>query len=227
MDSKKKYVSFIVISIFLIIGIVYVLHDMSIVSETVVQNDSVEDIVEEPLEKVVQSIEEEKYLPDVPLDQYEERMTKKPFGIFITPENSPVSPERFYGYHTGVDFEIMEDEVVTEIAVRAICDGTIKEKKYISGYGGVVVQGCVIDDETVSIIYGHLRLSDARGGGDVRYGDEIGFLGKAYSTQTSNERKHLHLGIYRGSGIDVRGYVQDEDELSQWMDPCSVIDCVF
>src|SRR3989344_6907506 len=40
-----------------------------------------------------------------PVDEFEERITKKPFGIFITPQNSPIKPERFSGYHTGVDVE--------------------------------------------------------------------------------------------------------------------------
>ena len=38
-----------------------------------------------------------------PIGQTEERITKKPFGIKISPENSPISPERFSGYHTGID----------------------------------------------------------------------------------------------------------------------------
>ena len=38
------------------------------------------------------------------------RITKKPFGIFITTQNSPVQPERFSGYHTGVDVEYKDAE---------------------------------------------------------------------------------------------------------------------
>src|SRR5579863_6635904 len=33
------------------------------------------------------------------------RVTKKPFGIYVTPQNSPVQPEKFTGFHTGIDFE--------------------------------------------------------------------------------------------------------------------------
>ena len=33
-----------------------------------------------------------------PLDRAGERVTKKPFGKFVTPQNSPVQPEKFYGY---------------------------------------------------------------------------------------------------------------------------------
>src|SRR5947209_4518700 len=36
------------------------------------------------------------------------RVTKKPFGIYVNPANSPVQPERFSGYHTGADAEYGE-----------------------------------------------------------------------------------------------------------------------
>lgn len=44
---------------------------------------------------------------NIPLTDAAARITKKPFGIFITPQNSPVQPERFSGFHTGTDFEIL------------------------------------------------------------------------------------------------------------------------
>src|SRR4030067_1140465 len=40
-----------------------------------------------------------------PINRADERVTKKPFGIFITPQNSPIQPEKFSGFHTGADFE--------------------------------------------------------------------------------------------------------------------------
>ncbi|NTU99252.1 hypothetical protein HGA64_04600 [Candidatus Falkowbacteria bacterium] len=40
-----------------------------------------------------------------PISDALSRVTKKPFGIKVSPKNSSVSPERFTGYHTGVDFE--------------------------------------------------------------------------------------------------------------------------
>ncbi|MCL5774898.1 MAG: hypothetical protein M1333_01655, partial [Patescibacteria group bacterium] len=54
-----------------------------------------------------------------PLDKALERVTKKPFGIKISPQNSPVSPERFSGFHTGVDFETFPDEQDTGVSVYA------------------------------------------------------------------------------------------------------------
>jgi len=56
-----------------------------------------------------------------PLDRAAERVSKKPFGIFITPQNSPVQPEKFRGYHTGADFEIFSDELDANVPVTAEC----------------------------------------------------------------------------------------------------------
>src|SRR5438105_13240780 len=41
---------------------------------------------------------------DIPLENAQTRVTKKFFGTKVSPGNSPVTPERFSGYHTGVDF---------------------------------------------------------------------------------------------------------------------------
>ncbi|HZZ99469.1 MAG TPA: hypothetical protein VFK07_02035, partial [Candidatus Paceibacterota bacterium] len=49
-------------------------------------------------------------------------------------------------------------------------------------------------------------------------GDFIGNLGKGYSSQTDGERKHLHLGIHKGSAVDITGYVSSDDLLSNWLD---------
>lgn len=70
-----------------------------------------------------------------PLDQALLRITKKPFGIFITPSTSPVQPERFHGYHTGVDFETFPDEQNTAVAVHAICSGKLLRRAWASGCG--------------------------------------------------------------------------------------------
>src|SRR5579871_4518385 len=40
-----------------------------------------------------------------PAKDFLQRVTKKPFGIYVTPTDSPVQPERFTGYHTGADGE--------------------------------------------------------------------------------------------------------------------------
>jgi hypothetical protein len=52
-----------------------------------------------------------------PMMRAGERVAKKPFGIFITPQSSPVQPEHFRGYHTGADFEIFPEELNVDVAV--------------------------------------------------------------------------------------------------------------
>ncbi|MCX6761228.1 MAG: M23 family metallopeptidase [Candidatus Moranbacteria bacterium] len=157
-----------------------------------------------------------------PLDRAKERVTKKYFGIFITPASSPVQPERFRGYHTGTDFEIFPEELNTVVPVQAICDGKLILKKSASGYGGVAVQSCNLDNQPVTVVYGHLKLTSiAKSIGDnLSAGDTLGQLGAAYSPETDGERKHLHLSIHKGSAINILGYVQNKSALSDWVDPC-------
>lgn len=148
------------------------------------------------------------------------RVTKKPFGLQVSPDHSPVSPERFSGYHTGVDFETTPAEQDVAVPVYAICAGPVVLKKIATGYGGVVVQSCKIETESVTVIYGHLRLTSVSAALDTSLdqGQQIGVLGQGYSLETAGERKHLHLGIHRGSAISLLGYVPDKNELSQWID---------
>jgi murein DD-endopeptidase MepM/ murein hydrolase activator NlpD len=156
-----------------------------------------------------------------PLDRSTERITKKPFGIHITPGTSPVQPERFSGYHTGADFETFSDEADTAVTVKAFCGGKVVYKQWVSGYGGVFIQQCTVDNQTVTVLYGHLKLSSitARLGDGLKAGDTIGELGQAGSRDTDGERKHLHFGIHKGSTINVKGYVSAQGDLSGWLDP--------
>jgi murein DD-endopeptidase MepM/ murein hydrolase activator NlpD len=153
------------------------------------------------------------------------RVTKKPFGIKISPKNSPVSPEKFAGYHTGVDFETLPDEQDSEVDIFAICTGDLVLKKRATGYGGAVVQKCTIDGSDVTVIYGHLKLESitAKIGQNLNSGDQIGLLGKDYSAETDGERKHLHLGIHKGAAISLLGYVQVQSQLSNWIDTMTLL----
>ncbi|NTU67200.1 MAG: M23 family metallopeptidase [Candidatus Moranbacteria bacterium] len=157
-----------------------------------------------------------------PISRAGERVTKKPFGIFIAPQNSPVSPEKFRGYHTGSDFEIFPEELNQDVQVSAVCDGTLKVKEYASGYGGVAVEACDLNGSPIMVIYGHLKLASitANVGESLKAGDRLGILGAAYSSETDGERKHLHLGFHKGSAVNILGYVQSRSELSNWIDPC-------
>jgi len=156
-----------------------------------------------------------------PIDNAKARITKKPFGIYITPINSPVQPERFSGYHTGTDFEVTNQELMQNIAIFAVCDGTILIRQWVSGYGGAIVQSCLIKKEAVTVLYGHLNISEGDtpvAGNNVKAGEYLAILGTPYSHDTDGERKHLHLAIHKGMGIDYRGYVQNKNELSNWVD---------
>jgi len=93
-----------------------------------------------------------------PVDNFRTRVTKKPFGLYVTPDTSPVSPERFSGYHSGADAEFSDTE--SEVEVRAIANGTVKLANTVSGYGGVVVIEHVIKETTYQVIYGHLDPND-------------------------------------------------------------------
>ncbi len=157
-----------------------------------------------------------------PLPDAAARVTKKPFGIYVTPQHSPVQPERFTGYHTGADFETFPGEQNTTVAVHAVCAGTFRLKEYASGYGGVAVEQCALNGAPITVIYGHLNIATiAPNVGDkIAAGQTIGDLGKGYSVQTDGERKHLHLGFHKGTAINILGYVQNKADLSQWIDPC-------
>lgn len=157
---------------------------------------------------------------DIPISDAQSRITKKPFGVFISPQSSPVSPEKFTGYHTGTDFEIFPGEENQDIKVYAFCDGELALKKYATGYGGVAIQRCTLNNQDVTIVYGHLKLISITSAQGVfmKRGDMLGILGKGYSPETDGERKHLHLGIHKGTDINILGYVSKHSELSSWMD---------
>lgn len=156
-----------------------------------------------------------------PLDRASERVTKKPFGIFITPARSPVQPERFSGYHTGTDYEVFPNENDSDVVVRAICGGVVIEKRRAGGYGGVIVTSGILGNQPVTVVYGHLKLASVslQKGDSVQSGGRIGVLGEAYSGETDGERKHLHVSIHRGTTVNIRGYVNSKSDLEGWIDP--------
>ncbi len=193
-------------------------------SEIINENDKTVDSINKDTENrgLTKNKEQENSTLYSPLEESDQREIKKPFGIYITPEESPVQPERFKGYHTGIDFEVFEKELNNEVFVYAICQGKIELKNYINGYGGVLVESCLINEEPVTIVYGHLDLSsiDKAIGDRLMKGEKIGLLGKHKSQETDYERKHLHLGIHKGGNINILGYVNSKDQLSNWINPC-------
>ncbi len=173
----------------------------------------------------IETPEDKNGLIPEPINNAQARVTKKPFGIKISPENSPVTPERFYGYHTGVDFEIFSGEEESDISIYTICTGPLTFKRHANGYGGVAVQQCTLDNSDVIVIYGHLKLSSiyAELNQTLNQGQQIGILGQGYSKETDGERKHLHLGIRKGKIINLLGYVRDPGRLDEWIDVLTLI----
>lgn len=155
-----------------------------------------------------------------PLDQAMARVTLKTFGLFVSPQHSPVNPERFTGYHTGVDFETFSSEQNTSVNVMAICLGKLLQKSWVKGYGGVAVQACTLEEKPITVVYGHLKLSSisTKVGEELKAGVAWAELGRGASYETDNERKHLHLGLKRGISINLHGYVPKPTDLSQWLD---------
>lgn len=151
-----------------------------------------------------------------PTPEFQNRVTKKPFGLYSTPATSPVQPERFTGYHNAVDIEYAD--AATDVPVVAIADGEIVMAEWVSGYGGLIVEKIVVNGETLFIIYGHMDPSSFTTKTTVKQGEQIAILGDGYTTETDGERKHIHFGIRKGS-LDIRGYVQSEGELAGWYDP--------
>jgi murein DD-endopeptidase MepM/ murein hydrolase activator NlpD len=156
-----------------------------------------------------------------PIAGFRDRVTKKPFGIFITPLTSPIQPERFRGYHTGADAEY--GDVTTTVPVYAVQNGTIIYSGYVSGYGGVLVLTGNINNQAVRFLYGHLNPSQLLPVDTVvGAGQQIEVLGKGFSLETDYERRHLHFSIIKGTKIDFRGYVQNKNELAKWIDPLTL-----
>ena len=156
-----------------------------------------------------------------PIAEFTKRITKKPFGIYITAQNSPVQPEKFSGYHTGVDVEY--EDVSSDTPVFAITDSTVKYAGSVSGYGGVLILETEISGNKHSVLYGHIRPANLpQVGNKFNKGEQIGVLGAGYSSETDGERKHLHFGVLSDNRIDFLGYVQNENQLSGWLNPQSL-----
>lgn len=162
-----------------------------------------------------------------PLPNAHKRPTALRFGMYVTsdPSRNPIDPpERFTGYHVGLDFELLPREVNRTIAVSAICNGAILYSGFAKGYGGLVVQRCQIEGERVTVLYGHLDTHDSPPEDIVvKTGEQVGVLAAPYSAESDGNRKHLHLGIRRGEFSDFRGYVQNAKDVHLFIDPVIVL----
>lgn len=218
-NFNLKYIALIILTLLLILIIFLIAIPKNSSPLTKEQNNLITTNNSSPAPAEDWSAKNQKTIVE-PISKALARVTKKPFGLYVSPTNSPVSPEKFTGYHTGVDFETFASEQDSDVVIYAICSGPLVLKKSASGYGGMAVQQCEINGSAVTVIYGHLKLSSITAKTDqlLPEGKPIGILGKGYSTETAGERKHLHLGIHQGKNINLLGYVQNQAELSQWLD---------
>jgi murein DD-endopeptidase MepM/ murein hydrolase activator NlpD len=218
-DSSRVFV-WLAILIFLIAGLIFMFQRINSLKTNQLPAPANQSVINDNTNDISANPVEDPSLLTPPIGSALSRVAKKPFGIYITPQNSPVQPEKFLGYHTGVDFEILPEEENQDVPIYAICSGPLSLKKRASGYGGVVVEQCQIDKQEVTIIYGHLKLDSlaVKIGDNLTAGEKIGILGKGYSTETDGERKHLHLSIHFGTAVNLLGYVQNSADLKNWLD---------
>ena len=141
------------------------------------------------------------------------------------PKENPITPpERFDGYHAAVDFEVGANELNTEVSVFALCRGKILYSGFAEGYGGLLIQRCVLNKQDVTVIYGHLTIAGLpKVGKTLSAGTKIGSLAPARIHDSDGNRKHLHLGIHKGRDMVTLGYVQTEADLENYFDPADFI----
>lgn len=163
------------------------------------------------LEDNLESVEVEVVQVSLPVEEYFERRTFKIFGGYYS--------DRFVGWHSGDDIEFVDAE--EEVPVVAIADGTVTRVGTVGGYGGFISILFSIDGREIHAIYGHIDLSSTSlsAGDTVARGQFLTNLGEGYSSETDGERKHLHFGLYEGVDLRVKGYVQSEAELAEWINP--------
>ena len=184
--------------------------------------------MDSPINSPMQAAKSAALLP-WPLEKSDERQKLLKFGMYVTPDpaTNPISPpERFTGYHTGLDIEILPGEKETPVPVKTICEGKILFTGTIEGYGGVVIQECNINKQLTSILYGHLKPSSiavSQNNQTSKPGSTIAELGDDRTEETGNTRKHLHLGIHKGNHIEFLGYVTDQEELVEFIDPLPLL----
>jgi murein DD-endopeptidase MepM/ murein hydrolase activator NlpD len=159
-----------------------------------------------------------------PLADFSSRQSFKSYSqyidlaFYIGKEN--LFPNRFTGYHAGIDLEILPGEENSPVPVYTVYSGKIIFSGTVSGYGGVVLEE--IDNSDLTALYGHINIIDTQYqvGEMAGSGSVLTYLGDGFTNQTGGERKHLHFAIYKGSGLYFKGYESTLSSLNQhWIDP--------
>ena len=150
------------------------------------------------------------------IDQAQERIKENSFGSF----------RQNKGYYTGIAFEAFEEEREGKVVpIYVFCEGTLVEKRFAIGYGGIAIQECVLEGQTVHVLYGHVDLKSIEFniGDELTPGTRLGNLGDHESAETDGAAKQLHFAIHKGIKPDIRGYVQTKEELIEWIDPSTYL----
>ena len=158
-----------------------------------------------------------------PIAGYRSRITNRDHGKETTLELSRgfACGGQFEGIHIGDDLEVTAEELNQEIPVFAIAKAVVRQIKAIGGYGGLLITEQTVNNQVTTAYYGHISLKKAKvkTGDTVTAGQPLTYLAENCSVESSNERKHLHFAIHKGTWIDGRGYVTTREALDQWLDP--------
>ncbi len=160
-----------------------------------------------------------------PISDYNKRLSLKNFGILIDDKfykgkESLFPYNRFYGYHAAADLEVFANENKQNVPVYTVHKGKIIYIGSQTGYGGVILQ--TFADENLTVLYGHVKVKNLnlQVGDEIAAGQVLTYLGDAFSSETSKERKHLHFGIYKGGDLYFRGHEDSREKLlAKWIDP--------
>jgi murein DD-endopeptidase MepM/ murein hydrolase activator NlpD len=163
-----------------------------------------------------------------PVGNYVERNQYKMFGQYFDKSSyvgkESLFPTQYTGYHAAADLEFISGEENKDVPVYAVTDGKISFIGPVGGYGGVILLNMSNDSHTA--IYGHLKLSSTslKTGDLVKAGQLLANLGKAFSSETGGERKHLHFGIYNGKSSYFKGYETSKQAIqNKWIDPSAYL----
>lgn len=159
-----------------------------------------------------------------PVGNYEGREQYKSFGQYFDKSfyagKESLFPAQYTGFHAAADLEILPGEETKEVPVYAVTDGKISFSGMVGGYGGVISLDMANDPHTA--LYGHLKTGSSpfKAGDSVKAGQFLANLGKAFSSETGGERKHLHFGIYNGKSAYFKGYETSQQAIqNKWVDP--------
>ena len=123
------------------------------------------------------------------IDQAQERIKENSFGSF----------RQNKGYYTGIAFEsFAEEREGKEVPIYVFCEGTLGEKRFAIGYGGIAIQECVLEGQTVHVLYGHVDLESIEFniGDELTPGTRLGNLGYHESAETDGAATQLPVDIH-------------------------------